>query len=417
MEKREALRERAAGLETGDLDARVVLIQALIPLGLRQVNEELQAEVLKLAGPRGKHGKRNRRWGSQGGSIYLWDQKVPVSVPRVRSKGNSQELPLETYHRFQVPYEASRQVFLKLLNGISTRRYGECVALAPEVFGISASSLSRKFRCWSGVYLKKLMNRRLDSYDFVAVYIDGKAYAAEGLVIALGVMLSGEKMVLGLEQMNTENSTSVGQFIEKLIGRGLRYEQGLLVVVDGSRGIIKAVREKLAGYALIQRCQQHKKENVVSYLGLSQQKLWRSKLEQAYGMGNYREAAGALSRLHKELAVMNPSAAASLREGLMETLTLHRLGLQEALSGLGKTNGIESLMSQLGRYTNKVDRWRNGRHIQEWAAAGLLHIEPRLQKIRGYRYLPLLRERLRRELNLEARQEPIAERELVGAEA
>jgi transposase-like protein len=417
IEKREALSARVAGLETAEPDIRVSLIQALIPLGLKQVNEELQAEVMKLAGQRGKHGKMNRRWGSQGGSVYLSDQKVPLKVPRVRNKPNNLEIPLETYYKFQAPYESDKQVFLKLLNGISTHRYRECAALAPEVFGLSASSVSRKFRRWSAGYLKRLMNRRLDRYDFVAVYIDGKAYAREGLVIALGVTLTGDKIILGLEQMNTENSTSVGQFIEKLISRGLSYEQGLLVVVDGSRGIIKAVREKLARYMLIQRCRQHKKENVVSYLPLGQQKLWRVRMEQAYGMTSCQEAASALSRLHKELAVINPSAAASLHEGLMETLTLHRLGLQDELYSLASTNGIESLLSNLGQYTDKVDRWRNGRHIQEWAAAGLLHIEPRLRKLMGYRYLPELRERLQKILNLRPKSDLVVERELVSVEA
>jgi transposase-like protein len=342
---------------------------------------------------------------------------MPIAVPRVRNKPNNLEVPLETYHKFQVPHETDKQVFLKLLNGLSTHRYRECAALAPEVFGLSASSVSRRFRCWSACYLKRLMSRRLDRYDFVAVFIDGKAYASDGLVIALGVTLTGEKVVLGIEQMNTENSKSVGQFIEKLIDRGLRYEQGLLVIVDGSKGIIKAVKEKLARYALIQRCQQHKKENVVSYLAKERQKTWRIKMNQAYGTASYEQAVQTLGRLHKELAVINPSAAASLHEGLRETLTLHRLGLQDELYSLASTNGIESLLSNLGQYTDKVDRWRNGRHIQEWAATGLLQIEPRLRKVMGYRYLPLLRERLRRELNLEPKSEPVFEQELVGVEA
>jgi len=416
-EKREAMKGRIRELETGGLDTRVELIQALIPLGLKQVGEMLQEEVQALAGQRGKHGKENRRWGRQGGSVYLWDQKVPIEVPRVRNKGANQEVGLRTYRKFQAPYGMDKQVFLKLLNGISTHRYRECAALVPEVFGVSASSVSRRFRRWSAAYLKRLMERRLEGYDFVALYIDGKIYAGEGLVVVLGVTLEGNKIVLGIEQMNTENSTCVSQFIDKLKERGLRYEQGLLVVVDGSRGIIKAVREKLAGYVVIQRCRQHKKENVVRYLPEGMQRLWRAKMEAAYGMGSYREAVCAFSRLYRELAVLNPSAAASLREGLMETLTLHRLGMQENLSSLASTNGIESLLSQLGQYTDKVDRWRNGRHIQEWVATGLLQIEQRLRKLRGYKYLSALRIGVQKMLNLEPKTEPVLEQELVSVEA
>jgi transposase-like protein len=395
----------------GDVDTRVELVRALIPLGLKAVGELLQEEVEWLAGERYARGKETRRWGSQGGSVYLMDQKVPISIPRLRNKREDREVGLETYRKFQTPQAADEQVFLKLLNGLSTHRYEESARLAPEVFGISASSVSRRFRRWSAAHLQRLMMRRLEGYDVVAVFIDGKAFAKDGLVIALGVMLSGEKAVLGMEQMNAENSRSVGQFLDKLIARGLRYEEGLLVIVDGSRGIIKAVREKFCEYALVQRCQQHKKENVVSYLPLGQQKAWRIRLGQAYHADSYEEAAGMLRQLHRELSVANPSAAASLEEGLEETLTILRLDIPGLRRSFQSTNCIESLLSQLGQYTDKVDRWRNGRHIQEWAASGLLRLEPRLRKIMGWRHLPLLRERLRERLHLHQQTQTVVEEE------
>jgi len=266
--KRARLARQMEQMKTGDLDARVELVQALIPIGLKAVGDLLQEEVEYLAGNRYQHGKENRRWGNQGGSVYLADQRVPINVPRVRNKTEDREVGLETYRKLQAPQAADQQVFLKLLNGLSTHRYRESAALAPEVFGISASNLSLKFRRWSTAHLKRLLTRRLEGYDLVAMFIDGKAFAKDGLVIALGVTLTGEKVILGMEQMNAENSKSVGQFLDKLKERGLRYQEGLLVIVDGSKGIIKAVREKFAGYALLQRCQQHKKENVVSYLSL-----------------------------------------------------------------------------------------------------------------------------------------------------
>jgi len=412
-EKRKRLEARIEGLEIEDIDARIGLIQELIPLGLQQVGEELRKEVENLAGERGKHGKANVRWGKQGGWIYLRDQKVPIRVPRVRNKAVNMEIPLETYRKMQEPYRGNEQIFKQLLNGISTRRYEESAGLAPEVFGLSASSMSRKFRRKSAAYLKRLMERRLEGYDFTAIYIDGKVYAREGLVIALGITIRGDKVVLGIEQMSAENSKSVGQFLERLIDRGMRYEEGLLAVVDGSKGIIKALKEKLGGYVIIQRCKQHKKENVVSYLPKGQQNLWRSRMERAYGMDSYGSAAREMARMHRELAGINPSAAASLREGLLETLTLHRLGMQKKLYSLLSTNGIESVMSHLGQYTDKVDRWRDGRQIQEWAAAGLLRIEPRLKKLMGYKHLPELRTRIQENLHLGTKQEPVAERELI----
>mgnify|MGYP000045517388 CR=1 FL=1 len=414
VERRKATRQVLELFGIDDLDVRVGLIQSLIPIGLKHVNDELQKEVLRLAGPPRKHGKVNTRWGRQGGSVYLLDQKTPLDVPRVRSKLTNQEVPLESYHKFQAPHEADERLFLKLLNGLSTHKYEESAALAPQVFGISASSVSKRFRTWSKKHLKELMTRSLHDYDFVAIFIDGKAYAKDGLVIAMGITIAGKKVILGLEQMNTENSRCVGQFIDKLKDRSLHYQDGLLVIVDGSKGIIRAVREKLNGYALLQRYRQHKRENVVSYLPKELQKLWRIKLSQAWSKDTLAEAEAALKGLCRELEALNPSAAESLKEGMSDTLTLHRLGLNRILErSFSSTNCIESLLAQLGQFTDKVDRWRGGRHVQEWAASGLLRIEPRLRKICGWRYLPRLREALRRELKLDEEKEHITDTELV----
>jgi len=410
--KRARLAKQMEEVGMGDLDTKVELVQALIPVALKAVGGLLQEEVARLAGGWYEHGKENQRWGSQDGSVYLLDQRVPIKVPRLRSKIESREIGLETYRKFQIPHAADEQVFLKLLNGLSTHRYAESARLAPEVFGVSASSVSRRFRRWSAAHLKRLMNRRLEGYDLVAVFIDGKAFSKDGLVIALGVTVTGEKVILGMEQMNAENSRSVGQFLDKLIERGLQYENGLLVIVDGSKGIIKAVREKFAGYALLQRCQQHKKENVVSYLSTGQQKTWRLRLGRAYNAANYEEASTMFRQMHKELSVLNPSAAASLEEGLEETLTILRLDIPGLRRSLHSTNCIEAVMAQLGQYTDKVDRWRNGRHIQEWTASGLLRMEPRLRKIMGWKFLPILREKLRRELNLTTMTTPVVEQEV-----
>jgi len=398
-QRRKALQEMIGLKGIDDIDVKVALIQALIPEGLEAVNEKLQAEVKALAGEKHRHGKENVRWGDQPGSVYLRDQKVPILVPRVRNKLRNVEVPLEYYQKFQEPYQSDEQVFKKLLNGLSTHKYRESAELVPEVFGISASNLSRRFKYASAAKLKQLQERRLEKYDFVAIVIDGKRFAEDGLMIALGITIEGTKVVLGIEQMATENHRPIAQFLEKLIERGLRYEDGLLFIVDGSKGIRKAIEEAFPLCGVIHRCHYHKTENVVSYLPKGLQMIWRAKLRAAYQQSKHEAAIRALEKLAAELHNINPSAEASLREGMEETLSLHKLGLYAELGrSLSSTNCIESVMSQLGQYTDKVDRWRGGAHIQRWAAAGLLALEPRLQKMRGFRYLKLLRAQLQQEI-------------------
>jgi transposase-like protein len=398
-QRRQALKQMLELGQIDDIDVKVALIQALIPEGLKAVNEKLQAEVLALAGEKRRHGKENVRWGEQPGSVYLRDQKVPIPVPRVRNKLRNIEVPLEYYQKFQEPYAGDEQVFKKLLNGLSTHKYRESAELVPEVFGISASNLSRRFKYASSARLKQLQERRLDKYDFVAIVIDGKRFADDGLMVALGITIEGTKIVLGVEQMATENHRPIAQFLEKLIERGLRYEDGVLFIIDGSKGILKAIEQIFPLCAVIQRCHYHKIENVVGYLPKGLQMVWRAKLRAAYRQTKYEAVVRALEKLSTELHSINPSAEASLREGMDETLSLHKLGLYAELGrSLSSTNCIESVISQLGQYTDKVDRWRGGSHIQRWAASGLLALEPRLQKMRGFRYLKLLRAQLKQEI-------------------
>ena len=394
-----ALKEKMLLENIRDTDVRVALIQALIPEGLKAVNEKLQEEVRNLAGRKHQHGKENVRWGRQGGSVYLMDQKIPIEVPRVRNKLSNSEVPLEYYQKFQEPYNSGEQVFKKLLNGISTHRYRECAELAPETFGISASSLSRRFKSASAARLRQLQERGLERYDFVAIFVDGKRFADDGLMIALGITIEGKKIILGIEQTATENSRALEQFFEKLIQRGLNYKEGIFFVIDGAKGIAKAIERIFSSIAIIQRCQYHKVENVISYLPKGMQRIWRVKLRAAYQETKYDSAKRALGKLELELREINPSACASLQEGQEETLSLHRLGLYAELGrSFSSTNCIESVMSQVGQYTDKVDRWRGGSHIQRWAAAGLLELESRLPKMKRFRYLKLLRMKLQEEV-------------------
>ena len=190
----------------------------------------------------------------------------------------------------------------------------------------------------------------------------------------------------------------------------------MLFIVDGSKGIIKAINQKFRGYAVIQRCQWHKRENVVSYLSKPQQAIWRRKLQIAYAQTTYTEAKSALMKLVSELEEINSSAAGSLREGLEETLTIYKLKLSTELrKSFSFTNCIESIMAQVEQYTQRVDRWRNGAHMQRWVAAGLLEVEPQLRKVNGWRYMNLLRDRIQEELNRQQQEqsEDVNEQELI----
>jgi len=394
--KRQSAMEKVTDLNSEDLDVRAALIQELIPLGLEAVSEELQSEVRQLAGQRHARGGDNHRWGHQNGSVYIRDQKFPIVVPRLRDRSTHREVPLESYEKFKKPFAGDNQTVLKLLHGLSTHRYHESTALAAQTFGLSASNLSKRFKEKTADLLKEFQTRSLAEYDIVVVFIDAKRYAKDGLIVALGVTIQGEKFVLGTEQIHSENSRAIEQWLESLIERGLKFEEGVLFIIDGSKGIKKAIERRLEGYALIQRCQWHKRENVASYLDEPQKVLCRVRLSGAYSKTTYPEAKAELGKLHAELLKVNASAAASLMEGMEETLTLHKLGLSPELTrSLGTTNCIESVMSQMGQYTDKVDRWHNSDQILRWTAASLMDLEPRLNRIRGFRYLPVLKFKLK----------------------
>jgi transposase-like protein len=380
----------------------VALIQAVIPLGLQAVGDVLKKEVTDLAGDRysrtgGQAGYV--RWCRQRGSVYLLDQKLPVTYTRVRDRLRNVEVPLPTYQALGEPRAADAGLFRKVLHGLSCRRYETCAEAVPEAFGLSASSVSRRFIRASAQQLRELSERRLGAEEFVVVFLDGKTFADDSMVIALGVTRQGEKKILGFVQTATENEPVCAAFLRGLVTRGLRTDQGLLCVIDGAKGLRKALQTVLGRQGVVQRCQWHKRENVVRYLPKSQQATWRRRLQQAYERSTYAEARAALLDLRRELRLINRSAAASLEEGLEETLTLHRLGVFGLLGrSLKTTNCLESLNAQLGQLTDKVDRWRTSDQKHRWVASAVLAIEPRLRRIKGYRHLAQLQAVLQREI-------------------
>lgn len=385
---------RRAAVAVPELDGRLAAIQALIPLGLAAVAAELEAEVTRLAGPRyaRRDGQPDQvRWGRQPGSVYLADQKLGVAVPRVRDRRRQVEVPLASYTALQEPRAVDEGLFRRVLGGIACGEYAACAEAVPEAFGLSRATVSRRFVRASARHLATLQERPLDREEWVALFLDGKRFAEDELVIAVGVTGTGQKQVLGFVQTATENRKSCAAFLRSLVERGFTPKDGLLVVLDGAKGLRAAVEDVWGARAQVQRCQWHKRENVLSYLPERAQVEWRRKLQRAYAEPTYERAKAALQRCHRELRLLNVSAAASLLEGLEETLTLHRLGVPEGLRlSLRTTNVLESIMARVEARTAKVDHWRTSDQKQRWCAAALLQLEPRLRKVKGFRYLPQL---------------------------
>lgn len=222
-DKRDAAMQRIVDTYSEEFDVKIAVIQELIPLGLKAVVEELQAEAKRLAGERYPHGGDNARWGKQNGSVYLRDQKVPIKVPRVRNSVTNEEVQLESYQRLQKPFDGDDQTVLKLLHGLSTHQYSRSASLAGEVFGVSPSNLSKRFKVQTTKTLKQFYNRSLKEHDIVCIFIDGKRFADDGLIIALGITIDGTKIFLGIEQTHTENAKSIEQWMDRLVERGLKF--------------------------------------------------------------------------------------------------------------------------------------------------------------------------------------------------
>ena len=390
-----------------EVDAKVALIQSLIPLGLMHVAGMLEDEVERLAGRRYSREEGDPdlvRHGTNRSSVKLAGQRHPIHVPRVRNQRTQTEVPLESWRGAKGSGEVDEILLRRVLYGVSCRNYEAAAEAVPGAIGLSSSTVSRRFIEGSTERLKVFNERDLSAYEFVVLFLDGKTFAEDTMIIALGVTLTGEKVILGFVQAGTENAKVISEFLDDLVERGLRIEEGLLAVIDGSKGLQAALKKAFQGKVLIQRCQWHKRENVVGYLPKKEQDSMRRRLRKAYQRPTYAEAKAALKKIKKELEERNLSAARSLEEGLEETLTLHRLGLFEPLGlSLKTTNCLESINSQVEARCGKVDCWKNSSQKQRWLATALLDIEPRLRRLMGYKHLPVLRVKIKEELGLKTK--------------
>jgi transposase-like protein len=331
--------------------------------------------------------------------VVLGNQRVPIRVPRLR--GIDGEVALKSY---EMLHEAddSESIYNSILSGVSCRNYVGTIDKEEGGIKTSKSTISRQFVSLSNKKLKEFNSRTFENLDLVAIFMDGKSFARDQMVIALGIAIDGSKTLLGFTQTATENANAIGQFLASLGDRGLKVDQGILAIVDGSKGLIAALKQRFAGHVVIQRCQWHKRENVASHLPKGDQGAFKKRLQRAYERPTLKEAENHLEEILAELKNCNQSAAKSLQEGFSETLTLHRLGVFAKLGASFKTtNCIESINAAAERHCSKVDRWQNSSQKQRWLAAALCDIEPKLRRVRGSEHLTQLRAAIQRELKLD----------------
>jgi putative transposase len=360
--------------------------------GLALMSLVMEEEVRHLAGERHQqHAERRaHRWGQEDGYCVIDGQKVPIQRTRLRTK-DKREQRLGSYELFQRSGPLEQGVWDKMMRGLSTRNYGAVVKEFSTAYGIEKSAVSENFIEASREKVKQLLERPLGELRLCAVLIDGTAFKDRQIIVALGLGCDGRKTVLGLREGATENATVVGALLSDLLERGLDFSTPRLYVLDGGKALHTAVRRHAGESAFIQRCQVHKKRNVVDHLPEEHKTDVRRKLQNAYSMADYQDAKRALERLHHELMHLNPSAARSLEEGLEETLTVHKLRVADQLRRtLSCTNVIESAFSIVETVCRNVKRWREGDQIERWVGSGLLVAEQQFRKVIGFRQIPLL---------------------------
>jgi putative transposase len=404
------LAERLGGRLDGHLarfaeHMREGLLAASVAVGLEVMAELMESEVTDLAGPKGKHNpaRTAKRHGSQDGTVTLGGRRVPVRRPRVRSVGDDEhELPLASYGGFVSADLLADGVVARMLGGLSTRGYR--VGLEPvgrgveqTATGTSPSAVSRRFVAATAERLDQLLHRPLGGQRWLVVFLDGFGMGEHLLVGALGVTADGTKVPLGVVEGTTENKSVCLRLVTGLRDRGLDPEHGVLFVIDGGKALAAAVRAVVGAKALVQRCRRHKERNVLDHLPEAERPLVQRRLRSAWATPDAEQAQHELETLARGLARQRPGAAASLREGLAETLTVNRLDVGgKLLQTLESTNPVESMIEIVRDHAGRVKRWSSGEMALRWAAAGMLAAEAQFRRVKGYQELPALAAALQR---------------------
>jgi putative transposase len=387
---REALGELAGAAKEG-------LLALSVGVGLGVLSELMAEEVDDVVGPKGRHDVERVavRHGHEAGQVTLGGRRVPVERPRVRASDGTGEVAMTTYAHFADRDPLTKVVMEQMLAGVSTRRFARTrEPVGQEVVdaerSTSKSAVSREFVGRTGEHLRALMVRSLADVRLAALMLDGLELKGRCCVVALGITTEGVKVPLGLWDGSTENKRVCVELLANLVDRGLDCDQGVLVVLDGGKALRAAV-DAVFGPVAVQRCVRHKERNVLDHLPERDRAVVKRRLRAAWKLTAHEAAIERLEALAGELAHSHPGAAASLREGLAETVTLQRLGVNEQLwRTLSSTNPIESMIGICRATSRNVKRWQNGDMCLRWTAAGMLEAEQQFRKIIGYKHLAAL---------------------------
>jgi transposase-like protein len=395
------IREISDGGVLLEIPLRVAEVIGSLPQLIREMAQEtgillmlaaMNSECVGIAGP--KHSRNPLRtanwWGSDLRPVYYDKQEVIIERPRLRGR-DKKEIPLATYEAFRDPKGMKESVLRNMVLGISSRDYEEAVSGFIKGYGIKKSSVSRHFVKATAEQTREFLERDLSGLDLVAIFIDGIDFKGHLLVVAMGLDRNGRKHILGLRQGATENTEVCKSLLEDMDRRGLATGRDYLFVLDGAKALRSAVTRMFGKQALVQRCQAHKRRNVLKHLPEKHHSAVDARISAAYKMADYDEARKSLDLTVRYLEKINPDAAASLKEGLEETLTVHRLGIMGLLrKTLATTNPLESCFSGVRTTTGRVKRWRGDDMAQRWAVTALLRAEKKFRRVKGYKELPIL---------------------------
>jgi transposase-like protein len=375
--------------------AREGLLSLSVAVGLGVLSELLEEEVDELVGPKGRWNQDRIavRHGHGDGEVTLGGRRVQVKRPRARTADGEAEVPLRTYEHFADRDQLAGVVLERMLAGVSTRQYRRAQEpvgeeLEARTRSTSKSAVSRAFVQRTRDQLWELMSRQLADLRLAVMMLDGIELHGRMNIVALGISTEGEKLALGLWDGSSERAAVAAALLSDLVDRGLDVEQGLLFVIDGSKALRKAIRQVFGNDVPVQRCVQHKERNVIDHLPDRDRQTVKARLRRAWAENDHDRALEQLNALALELDRAHPGAAASLREGMEETLTVIRLGITGKLKHtLQSTNPIESMISTVRVIHRNVKHWSSGEMCLRWTAAGMLEAETRFRKVQGYRGL------------------------------
>ena len=365
------------------------------------LDEEL---VSKIGTKHAKNPDRAGNWhGTTTGQVVLGGRKISVERPRGRLVDGGGEIGSATWDVFAADDLLQQVIVERMLAGVATRRHvliGEPVGETLKARSVSKSAVSRRFITATKTAMGELLSRDLCGLDVAVLMIDGVHFADEVLVVAMAITTDGTKIPIGLAHGDTENATVVKGVLADLVDRGLNCEAGLLVVLDGSKALRKAINSVFGTHAVVQRCVLHKRRNVTDHLPKEQRKIIDRRLAKIFAEPDAATGLRKAKLLAKEIELAYPDAAGSLREGLEEMFTVTALGASPTMRrSLSTTNAIESMISIARTTTGHVKNWQDGAMRKRWAAAGMLEAERSFRRIKGHTELPAFTTKIRAHVN------------------